>query len=54
MKETYEKIFNYIMIMINDKFNFCIDTYNSVRHNLMRNDEFIKNDKIVHRDFKIL
>ena len=54
LKDTYEKIFVFIMKMLNEKYNFCIDEYKSFRHNLMRNDGFIKNDQIVHRDFKIL
>ena len=54
LKETYEKIFNDIIIMLNEKHNFCIDEYKSFRHNLMKNDEFIKNDQIVHRDYKIV
>ena len=54
LKETFEKMFNYIIIMLNEKYNFCIGQYQSFRHNLMKNDGCIKNDQIVHRDFKIL
>ena len=41
------------MKMLNEKHNFCIDKYKLFRHNLMRNDGFIKNDQIVHRDSQI-
>ena len=54
LEETYEILFNYIMILLNEKYSFCIIEYKLFRHNLMRNDRFIKNDQIVHRDFKIL
>ena len=54
LKETFEKMFNYIIIMLNEKYNFCIGQYQSFRHNLMKNDGCIKNDQIVHRDLKIL
>ena len=54
LKETYEKIFNFIMKILSEKYSFCIDEHKSFRHNLMRNDGFIKNDQIIHRDFKIL
>ena len=33
---------------------FCITEYKSLRHSLMRNYGFIKIDRIVHREFKIL
>ena len=54
LKETYEKIFNFIMKILNEKYNFCINAYKALRHNLMRNDGLMKNDHIVHRDFKIV
>ena len=41
------------MKMLNEKHNFGFDEHKSFRHNLMRNDGFIKNDQIVHRDFQI-
>ena len=54
LEETYDTLFNYIMILLDEKYTFCITEYKSFRHNLMRNDGFIKNDQNVHRDFKIL
>ena len=48
----YETLFNYIMILLNNKYNFCIEEYKSFRDNLMRSEGFIKNDQIVHRDLK--
>ena len=44
LEETYETLFNYIMILLNEKYSFCIFEYKSFRHNLMRNDGFIKNN----------
>ena len=52
LKETYGNIFNCIMKILNEKYNLCIDEYKSVRHNLMRNHGFIKDDQIVHKDLK--
>ena len=52
LKETYEKIFNYIIKMLSEKHNFCIDKYKLFRHNLMRNDGFIKNDQIINKNLK--
>ena len=52
LEETYETLFNYIMILLNEKYSFCIIEYKSFRRNLMRNDACIKNDQIVHRDLR--
>ena len=54
LKEIYKTLFNYFMILLNNKYNFCIKEYKLFRHKLMRKDGFIKNDQIAHRDFKIL
>ena len=44
LEETYDTLFNYIMILLDEKYTFCITEYKSFRHNLMRNDGFIKNN----------
>ena len=54
LEETYETLFNHIMILLNEKYFLYIIEYKSFRHNLMRNDGLIKNDQIVHKYFKIL
>ena len=53
LKETYDTLFNYVMILLEKQYSFCITEYKSFRHNLMRNDRFIEKNQIEHRDFKI-
>ena len=53
LKEKYDTLFNYVMILLEKKYSFCITEYKSFRHNLMRNDGFIETNQIEHRDFKI-
>ena len=53
LKEIYDTLFNYVMILLEKKYSFCITEYKSFRHNLMRNDGFIEKNLIEHRDFKI-
>ena len=53
LKEKYDTLFNYVMILLEKKYSFCITEYKSFRHNLMRNDGFIENNQIEYRDFKI-
>ena len=53
LKKTYDTLFNYVMILLNQKYNFSMNDYKSFRHNLMRNDGFIEKNQIEHRDFKI-
>ena len=39
---------------LNGYYNFVINEYKSARHNLMRNEGFIKYDQIPHKYYKIL
>ena len=52
LKETYDTLSNYPMILLEEKYTFCITEYKSFRHNLMRNDGFIEKDQIEHKILK--
>ena len=41
------------MMLLEEKYYFCITEYKSFRHSFMRNDGFIEKNQIEHRDFKI-
>ena len=49
LREPFEKIFSSTIKILNDKYNFCIDQYQSFICNLMRNYGYMRNYQIPHK-----